>query len=104
MGAGSDTGDLFSRNWAFISPELQQRLNETTLFAAGVGLASRICEIACRTGFGRFILADGDRVERSNLNRQAFTSYQVGQNKADATADVLHKIRPDTTVHVLPAF
>jgi len=100
----SDFDGLFSRNWAFISPELQQTLEHTCLFAAGVGLSSTIAVLACRTGFGSFILADGDTVELSNLNRQAFFRRQVGENKATATAALLRDIRPDVEATVLPEF
>lgn len=99
-----DADDLFSRNWAFISPELQHTLDRTCLFTAGAGLSSAIAVLACRTGFGSFILADGDQVEVSNLNRQAFFRRQVGQNKATATAELLRDIRPDVAVTTIPAF
>jgi molybdopterin/thiamine biosynthesis adenylyltransferase len=94
--------ELYERNWAFLSPRAQTRLDETWLFAAGVGLASNIVTLACRTGFRRFILADGDRVELSNLNRQDFTLKQVGKNKAKAIARRLRRIRPDAEIRVLP--
>jgi molybdopterin/thiamine biosynthesis adenylyltransferase len=100
----SDTGDLFSRNWAFIAPDLQARLNDTCIFAAGSGLSSTIVALACRTGFGAFILADGDQVENSNLNRQAFFRRQIGENKATATAELLRDIRSDVRVTVLPEY
>lgn len=98
----SDSDDLFSRNWAFITPELQHILDHTCLFAAGSGLISTIVTLACRTGFGSFILADGENVELSNLNRQAFFRRQIGENKATATAELLREIRPDVEVTVLP--
>lgn len=100
----SDAADLFSRNWAFIAPDLQQTLDHTCIYAAGSGLSSTIVVLACRTGFGTFILADGDQVERSNLNRQAFFRRQIGQNKAVATAELLRDIRPDVRVTVLPEY
>ncbi len=100
----SDSDDLFSRNWAFITPEIQHILDHTCLFAAGAGLSSTIVALACRTGFGSFILADGDNVELSNLNRQAFFRRQIGENKATATAELLREIRPDAKVTVLPEF
>src|SRR5690242_20875857 len=100
----SDSNDLFSRNWAFITPALQHILDHTCLFAAGAGLSSTIVTLACRTGFGSFILADGDNVELSNLNRQAFFRRQIGENKAVATAQLLRDIRPEVEVTVLPEF
>jgi molybdopterin/thiamine biosynthesis adenylyltransferase len=100
--ASTREAELYARNWAFLSPEEQARLRDTVIFAAGVGLASNIITLACRTGFRRFILADGDRVEMSNLNRQDFTLKQVGKNKAKAAARRLRRIHPDVEVTVLP--
>ena len=99
-----DGPTLLSRNWAFISTDVQSKLDEVTILLAGVGLASRIATLALQTGFRHFILADGDNVELSNLNRQAFTLRQVGQNKAEATAACLRAIRPDVIIESIPAF
>ncbi|HEV2236323.1 MAG TPA: ThiF family adenylyltransferase [Ktedonobacterales bacterium] len=97
-----DDATLYARNAAFIPTGVQAAMRQSVIYAAGSGLASTIVELACRTGFTRFILADGDTVELSNLNRQAFTHAQIGQNKAAATADLLQRIRPDVTVEVVP--
>jgi molybdopterin/thiamine biosynthesis adenylyltransferase len=97
-----DDEALYARNWAFIPAGVQAAMRRSVIYAAGSGLASTIAELACRTGFTRFILADGDAVELSNLNRQAFTYAQLGQNKAAATADLLRQIRPDVEVEVVP--
>ncbi len=99
-----DVAELYSRNWAFISRAQQEALSKHVVFAAGTGLASTIALLACRTGFRRFILADGDTVELSNLNRQAFVFAQIGRNKAEATAEALRGIRPDVDVETLPYF
>jgi molybdopterin-synthase adenylyltransferase len=97
-----DDAALYARNLAFISTGVQAAMRRSVIYAAGSGLASNIVDLACRTGFKRFILADGDTVELSNLNRQAFTYAQLGQNKAEATADLLRQIRPDVEVEVVP--
>jgi molybdopterin/thiamine biosynthesis adenylyltransferase len=97
-------GDLYSRNWAFIAQETQTRLAQTTLFTAGTGLGSVIAVLAARTGFQRFILADGDRVALSNLNRQAFTRADLGRNKAKATARMIHAIAPNAQVKIVPRY
>lgn len=96
--------ELYSRNWAFIDPDLQRRLAQTTLFTAGTGLGSVIACLAARTGFQRFVLADGDVVEESNLNRQSFVRGQLGQNKASATAALISAICPAATIEVVPRF
>ncbi len=95
---------LYSRNWAFIDAETQAKLGSTTLLTAGTGLGSSIATLAARTGFGRFILADGDNVELSNLNRQAFFRRHIGQNKAEATAELVRGISQDLQVEAIPEF
>jgi molybdopterin/thiamine biosynthesis adenylyltransferase len=95
---------LYSRNWAFIERGLQERLAEVTIFTAGTGLGSVIACLAARTGFQRFILADGDVVEESNLNRQPFMRGQMGQNKASATAALIGAIAPHAAIEVVPRF
>lgn len=101
LGAGDA---LFARNWLFIPAELQARLAHTTVLTAGTGLGSVVAMLAARTGFGRFILADGDRVEESNLNRQAFSRAHLGLNKAKATAKLVRGVLPDAHINVLPRF
>ena len=103
-GALPHTADLYLRNWAFIAPALQNRLANTTLLTAGAGLGSVIAVLAARTGVQRFILADGDVVEESNLNRQAFTRVHLGQNKAEATAAIIADIQPNANIEIVPRY
>jgi len=95
---------LYSRNWAFIDGELQGRLACSTILTVGSGLGSVIVCLAARTGFQRFILADGDVVEESNLNRQAFIRGQIGVNKASATAALIRSIAPAAEIRVVPEY
>ncbi|HEX6121781.1 MAG TPA: ThiF family adenylyltransferase [Ktedonobacterales bacterium] len=101
---GQSTLELYARNWLFIPTELQARLRQTTLLTAGTGLGSVVATLAARVGFTRFVLVDGDVVERSNLNRQAFTQAHLGQNKAEATAEIIRAIVPEATVESVPRF
>jgi molybdopterin/thiamine biosynthesis adenylyltransferase len=92
---------LYTRNWAYISAELQDHLATTTLFTAGAGLGSVVATLAARTGVKRFIIADGDTVEESNLNRQSFSRMHLGQNKAEATAALIKDIQPEAHIEVV---
>ena len=92
---------LYTRNWAYISAELQDHLATTTLFTAGSGLGSVVATLAARTGVKRFIIADGDTVEESNLNRQSFSCMHLGQNKAEATAALIKDIQPEAQIEVV---
>ena len=51
-----------------------------------------------RSGICHFIIADYDRVEMSNLNRQCYFPRHVGQFKVDALQDILTEINPNVTV------
>ena len=52
---------------------------------------------------GKLVLADFDRVEPANLNRQYFFLDQVGEYKAEALRDNIHRVNEDVSVdtHVL---
>lgn len=56
------------------------------------GLGSNAAVALARVGVRHFVLADFDRVEPSNLNRQYFFLHQIGEYKTAALADNLHMI------------
>jgi sulfur carrier protein ThiS adenylyltransferase len=47
-----------------------------------------------RAGVGRLVIADFDKVEPSNLNRQQYTLDQVGERKVEALRENLLAINP----------
>ena len=49
-------------------------------------------------GFTQFIVADGDTVSASNLNRQFYTHDDIGTRKTTALAKRIHEINPDAVV------
>lgn len=71
-----------------------------TLKAAHVGIAglgglgSNIAVMLTRLGIGRLTLADFDRVDMSNLNRQHYMLSHLGQPKTEALARQLCDINP----------
>lgn len=72
-----------------------ERLTQAVVGIAGVGgLGSTVAAALARTGIGRLILVDFDKVEESNLNRQHYFIEQVGQPKARAMAENLRCINP----------
>lgn len=83
--------EMMSRNWAFISPEEQEKIRNTRILLAGCGLGSNIGVLAVQTGFTKFVVVDDDVVEVSNLNRQAFDRRHLGQNKALALKSILEE-------------
>ena len=96
--------DTFTtRNIGFVSEAEQQRLAQATVFVCGTGGMGGACiQALVRAGVGRLVLADIDRFEMSNLNRQVFCfADTIGRPKAEATRDLCLKINPglDITVY-----
>lgn len=83
--------ELYSRN----PPGSLDRLKDKVVGIAGAGgLGSNIAVSLLRSGVQRFIIADHDRVELSNLNRQHYFADQVGMDKTAALAQNLRRINP----------
>ena len=75
--------------------EVRSALADKTVGIIGVGgLGSNAAMMLLRSGVLRFVLADPDRVEDSNLNRQLFFPDQLGRPKTEALAETLRRIDP----------
>ena len=74
-------------------------LRAATVGVAGAGgLGSNAAIALARAGVGALILADFDRIEPSNLNRQQYSVKQVGLLKVAALAANLRQQAPFTEV------
>ncbi|TAA59969.1 ThiF family adenylyltransferase [Shinella sp. JR1-6] len=91
-----------TRNIGFVSEAEQRRLQEATVFVCGTGgMGGAAIQALARAGIGRLVLADVDRFEMSNLNRQVFCfADTIGRQKAEATRDLCLKINPDLAMTV----
>lgn len=70
-------------------------LRQSSVGIAGAGgLGSNVAVSLARAGVGRLVIADFDKVEPSNLNRQQYTIDQVGERKVEALRDNLLAINP----------
>lgn len=94
----------YSRNWLFIEAAEQEALAGLTVFIMGVGIGSVFAELALRTGVRKFIIADGDRVDESNLNRQNYTKHDVSESKVQACAARLRAIDPEVQIELIDSF
>ena len=91
--------DIWSRQQLFITPEQQQKLLNSRVLVAGVGANGSVAaEAIVRIGVGNIILADPDRVEANNLNRQNYTADDIGQFKVDALKRRLISIQPEVAI------
>lgn len=90
----------------YLGEEALSYLQTVTIGIAGAGgLGSNCAMNLVRSGFKRFIVADFDRVDASNLNRQAYALDQVGQLKVVALSKNMLAVNPDLevdmrTVHI----
>jgi len=66
------------------------------------GIGSNVAAMLARSGAVRLVIADYDRVEPGNLNRQFFFADQIGQSKARALESNLRRIDPKIKVDVHP--
>ena len=83
--------DLFSKH----DPRVLAALRESVVGIAGAGgLGSNVAISLARAGVGRLIIADFDKVESSNLNRQQYFVGQIGRRKVEALLENLKRINP----------
>jgi adenylyltransferase/sulfurtransferase len=77
--------------------EGQRKIKEVTVGVAGVGgLGSALLTYLAVTGFGRIVLADRDRVEMGNLNRQILHwENNVGMAKTVSAVEKLRQLNSD---------
>ncbi|OGD57148.1 hypothetical protein A2V71_01805 [Candidatus Berkelbacteria bacterium RBG_13_40_8] len=93
-----------SRNMGLLTEEEQKKIDEKTLLIAGCGVGSLVAINAARLGFEKFVLVDGDKVELSNINRQGFSSHDVGKFKVNALAKRIKQINPHAEIKKYPIF
>lgn len=84
--------------------EIKEVLNKKQVGIAGCGgLGSNVAVSLARVGIGNLVIADFDKIEESNLNRQYYFYDQLGQYKATTLKDNIERISPNISVeaHVL---
>lgn len=82
--------------------EGQERLRTATVLIIGAGgLGSPVALYLAAAGVGRLVIADHDRVDLSNLQRQiVHTTSRIGALKVDSARAALADLNPD--VHLMP--
>ncbi len=98
--------EILSRNCLLLGEKTVRRLRAAAVLVVGVGgVGSHAAEALARSGVGRLVLVDSDRVELSNLNRQLqATTQTLGQPKAMALAQRLRQSAPLAGVEVIERF
>ena len=76
--------------------------NSTVLMIGCGGLGSAVGMYLAAAGIGTLIVADGDKLELSNLQRQViYRKSNIGQNKAIAMAQQIKELNNAVTVEVI---
>jgi len=83
--------------------EGQEKLKKAKVFIAGAGgLGSPIALYLSAAGAGTIRIADRDKVELSNLNRQVlYHDEDIGKGKAKSAAEKLEKLNPDIKIEAI---
>ena len=77
------------------SKEIYEKLKNAKVAVAGLGgIGSHIAVNLARSGVGKIHLVDFDRVDLTNLNRQAYTIEHLGKLKTEALKEILLNINP----------
>ncbi len=97
-----DYGEAFSRNIGWTTPEEQSKLRQSRVAIAGMGGVGGVHALTlARLGVGAFHVADFDRFEVGNFNRQVGASLAtVGHPKVEVMAEQVQGINPTAEVRV----
>ncbi len=95
-----DYNEAFSRNIGWVTEQEQQQLKNKRIAIAGMGGVGGLHLLTLsRLGVGAFNIADFDRFELANFNRQAGASMpHLGQEKAQTMDKLAHDINPDMDI------
>ena len=82
----------------------QERLQQSSVLVVGLGgLGCPAALYLAAAGVGELLLADGDEVELSNLQRQiAHSGDDIGTNKAQSAAEAIASLNPEVVVQIVP--
>ena len=94
----------FSRNIGWVTPEEQQVLrNKRVAIAGGGGVGGVHLLTLARLGVSRFHIADFDRFDIANFNRQVGANMDtIGEPKVEVMADMARGINPEIEVKTFP--
>ena len=96
----------FERTALMFGEAAQDRLCRSHVAVFGLGgVGGYAVEALARSGVGQLTLIDGDRVTRSNINRQLIaTGKTVGKFKADSFLERIAEINPDCRAVAVNSF
>ena len=96
----------FSRTELLIEKEGLERLRNATVMVLGVGgVGSHCIEALARSGVGKLVLVDNDKVSLTNINRQSIAYLStVGEYKTKLMKDRIEDINSEAKVYTHETF
>lgn len=96
----------FSRTELLIGPEAMDRLRHAAVMVFGVGgVGSHCIDALARSGIGKLILIDNDKVSVTNINRQCVANHSTaGSYKTKVMEGQIAEICPDIQVETYERF
>jgi tRNA A37 threonylcarbamoyladenosine dehydratase len=87
------------------SEQIRKLLKSHVLIAGLGGVGGYAAEALARAGIGKFTLIDGDKVEKSNINRQIIALHStIGKSKAELVKTRISDINPQAGIRVIDKF
>ena len=96
--------EAFKRNIGLLSEEEQKKLRRSRVAIAGLGGVGGVhASTLARLGIGKFNIADFDKFELVNFNRQVgATMGSIGKSKTATIKKMLKDINPFAEIKVFP--
>ena len=98
--------EWLSRSFPIFGEDGMIKLKKAAVAVVGLGgVGGAACEAVCRAGVGKMIIADFDRIDITNINRQIIAlTNSVGLKKTDVMSERLKLINPDIEITAIPEF
>ena len=79
------------------------KLFESHVAVVGIGgVGGHVCAMLVRAGVGKLTIVDFDRIDETNINRQAVANTQtVGHLKTEVMKEMIEKINPNCVVNAI---
>jgi tRNA A37 threonylcarbamoyladenosine dehydratase len=96
----------FSRSEILLGEEAMSKLKDSTVAIFGIGgVGSYVAEALARSGVGKFVLFDDDKVCLTNINRQLIaTRKTIGRKKVEVMSERILDINPNAEVEINACF
>lgn len=96
----------FQRTEILIGEENLNKLKKQTIAIFGIGgVGSYVAEALARTGIGKFILIDNDKIDITNINRQIHATHEaIGKPKVEEMKKRIQSINPEAEIETIHEF